>query len=117
MARKDMRAALKGSLEQEEKAVKNRFEVAESIFADKGNIDEPQLPAVRVIRDSFTMPQPDYELIPVLQQQAMRVGKGVNKSEIIRAGLHALSIMSEGEFLAAIEKVEKVKTGRPKQTI
>ena len=116
MARKDMRAALKGSLEQEEQAVKSRFEVAESVLV-RGEKNEDPPPAVKVVRDSFTMPQPDYELIPVLQQQAMKIGKGINKSEIIRAGLHALILMSEHEFLATIEKVERVKTGRPKQMI
>lgn len=120
MAKKDMRAALKGSLQQEEQATQDRFAKAETVLraTNKGNSSPPNpQPVTKVIRDSFTMPSSDYDLIPVLKKRSMKAGIGVSKSEIIRAGLLALSGMTEREFIEAVEKVEKVKTGRPKQTV
>lgn len=67
----------------------------------------------KVIRDSFTIPENDYQLIKVLKQRCLDAGMSVKKSELLRAGLHALQEMSEKQLSAMIDRIEKVKTGRP----
>lgn len=106
----------------EEKSVKDRFENAETLLGGKttaGNskkeIEHTKEDRVKVVRDSFTMPQTDYELITLLKRRSLQFGVETNKSEILRAGLLALNQMTEDEFLDKIRIVEKVKTGRPKQ--
>jgi len=69
--------------------------------------------AARVIRDSFTMPVGDYELIGVLKTRCIGLGIAVKKSELLRAGLHALARISDESLAQVVCAVESVKTGRP----
>ncbi len=123
MAKKDMKSALKNSLSVEEKSVQDRFEKAETLFGDnkmEGLSPEIKIrreEKIKVVRDSFTMPQTDYELITALKKRSLESGIQTTKSEILRAGLSALNQMTEVEFVSRIEAVEKIKTGRPKQTV
>jgi hypothetical protein len=128
MSKKTMKSALADSLRAEDDAVKMRFEKAESLFANKpqesgqpvaaepepeesGVLKKPE-PA-KVIRDSFTLPAQDYELITRIKQRCLQAALNATKSEVIRAGLHALDQMEDEELLAMIGSLEKVKTGRP----
>lgn len=70
---------------------------------------------VKVIRDSFSMPQADYDLIAALKQKALQGGLHVKKSELLRASLQALSKLSVVQLKRAISSLEKIKTGRPKK--
>jgi hypothetical protein len=70
---------------------------------------------VKVVRDSFTMPETDYELIAALKQKALKAGLHVKKSELLRAGLQTLSKLSTAQLKRAISALEKIKTGRPKK--
>lgn len=122
MIKRDMKSALKGSLKMEEQSVSDRFEKAETLLGGKSaadeskkGIDAPKEIKEKVVRDSFTMPQVDYELIDLLKKRSLQSGVETNKSEILRAGLAALRQMSEADFLDKIRTVEKIKTGRPKQ--
>ena len=70
----------------------------------------------KVVRDSFTMPQNDYAKIGELKQVCLKVGMHVKKSELLRAGLHALGKLSAAQLKQAIAQMEQIKTGRPKKT-
>ncbi len=120
--KRDMKSALKGSLSMEEQTVKDRFEKAETLLGEKRmprvskkENEKRSEEQIKVVRDSFTMPQSDYDLIMLLKKRALLAGNETNKSEVLRAGLLALNQMSETEFLDKISIVEKIKTGRPKQ--
>jgi hypothetical protein len=67
----------------------------------------------KVIRDSFTMPSRDYKKITQLREKCLKAGLSATKSEVLRAGLHALEGMSVEDFRRVVQSVEKVKTGRP----
>jgi hypothetical protein len=71
---------------------------------------------VKVVRDSFTMPQADYDLIAVLKQKALKSGLHVKKSELLRASLKVLVKLSAAQLNRAISGLEKIKTGRPKKS-
>ncbi len=70
---------------------------------------------MKVVRDSFTMPQNDYAKIAELKQVCLKVGVHVKKSELLRAGLHALGKLSATQLKQAIAQMEQIKTGRPKK--
>ena len=70
-------------------------------------------PVARVKRDSFTMPEEDYELIQKTINRLMKSGVLPNKGEVLRAGLKALNAMPVNELKQVAEEVEKIKTGRP----
>ncbi len=70
---------------------------------------------VKVVRDSFTMPQADYDLIAELKLKALNTGLHVKKSELLRISLQALSKLTEAQLKKAVSGLEKIKTGRPKK--
>lgn len=71
---------------------------------------------VKVVRDSFTMPQNDYAKIAELKEACLKADIRVKKSELLRAGLHALSGLSATQLRQTIAQMEQIKTGRPKKT-
>ena len=124
MARKSMKDALGATLKAEEQAVQNRFERAEAVLSERESkatkprpskrVEKPPEPVIeRVIRDSFTLPTTDYLLIAKLKQRCLSAGVNVSKSETIRAGLKALDEMPDSALLKVIERLTKIKTGRP----
>lgn len=70
----------------------------------------------KVVRDSFTMPQADYDMIAEIKQKALKVGMHVKKSELLRAGLQVLAKLSATQLKQTVAGLEKIKTGRPKKT-
>jgi hypothetical protein len=116
MPKKDMKSALGASLKAEEQAVRNRFERAESVMGEgKLAPRKQQSPSGvgRVIRDSFTIPDDEYEMISRIKKRCMKAGIGANKSEVLRAGLAALNGMSDKELAKVFKDLARVKTGRP----
>lgn len=77
--------------------------------------DKPAKREPRLVRDSFTMPQSDFNLVVVLKQRAMTGQRQAKKSELLRAGLRALAALSPAALVKALDKLEPVKTGRPKK--
>lgn len=67
----------------------------------------------KMVRDSFTMPSPDYALIGVLKARTLASGAAVKKSELLRAGLVALAAMQPAQLIDLISAMPEVKTGRP----
>jgi hypothetical protein len=70
---------------------------------------------VRLVRDGFTMPEADFALIAVLKARALKAQREAKKSELLRAGLQALAALDERNLVAALGRLEPVKTGRPKK--
>lgn len=68
---------------------------------------------IKVIRDSFSFPEQDYQKISELKKTCLAAGVHVKKSEILRAGLNLMSKLSLDELKQSVESVEKVQTGRP----
>ena len=118
MPKKDMKSALGASLKAEEQAVRSRFEKAESVMGQGKPSPRVQPPppgngAGKVIRDSFTIPGDEYELIAQIKKRCMKAGISASKSEILRAGLAALNAMSDRELAKVFQTLARVKTGRP----
>lgn len=70
---------------------------------------------VKLVRDSFTMPGEDFELIAVLKARALEFKRPTKKSELLRAGLQQLAALSETQLRAALAALRPLPTGRPKK--
>jgi len=67
----------------------------------------------KLIRDSFTIPKPEYVVLDALKERAGKLARSAKKSELLRAGIKALAAMPDAAFLAALAAVPTIKTGRP----
>ncbi len=79
--------------------------------ANPPKTDKPK--KIKMVRDSFTMPETDYSQLAELKKKCLQSGIHVKKSELLRVGLLSLSKMSDSALLKAVAAVEKLKTGRP----
>lgn len=68
---------------------------------------------LKVVRDSFTMPQSEYQKIADIKELCLKSGVQVKKSEVLRAGVIALCAMNEAQLNSAMGALDKIKTGRP----
>jgi hypothetical protein len=69
----------------------------------------------KTVRDSFNMPREDFVLLDRLKDVAKQAGRPAKKSELIRAGLHALSALDAATLVLALRRLPAVATGRPKR--
>lgn len=68
----------------------------------------------KLVRDSFTLPREDFELIAVLKDRALDFKRPTKKSELLRAGLQVLAGMDQAGLRASLEALRPLKAGRPK---
>lgn len=79
---------------------------------DKGTSLNASKEEVMVVRDTFSMPLSDHGLIELIRVRAAREGRNTNKSEVVRAGLRALSSLSSVQLIELLESLERMKPGR-----
>lgn len=104
------------------KTVAKKAPAARKIATAKTAVAKPEKKAkkekkteakIKVVRDSFTMPQCDYDLIAEIKQKTLKTGLHVKKSELLRAGLRVLAKLSAAQLKQTLASLEKIKTGRP----
>ncbi|MDP3520158.1 MAG: hypothetical protein Q8S02_06000 [Hydrogenophaga sp.] len=76
---------------------------------------KPRAPKIKMVRDSFTFPEADHKLLTDLKKRVVALGHDVKKGELVRVGIALLAAMDNKAVLAAVAKVDKLKTGRPKK--
>jgi hypothetical protein len=67
----------------------------------------------KMVRDSFTIPKAEYEVLATLKMRAAKLGQTPKKSELLRAGIKVLAAMADQALLASLSAVPSIKTGRP----
>jgi hypothetical protein len=67
----------------------------------------------KLVRDSFTMPDGEYALIAAIKKRCLNAGVSAKKSEILRAAVANLAKLGDAAVLAAVRRLEVIKTGRP----
>lgn len=75
---------------------------------------EPKAPKEKLVRDSFTMPRSDFALIDQLKERALAFKRPTKKSELLRAGLQALTGLSDAQLKSVLAALTPLKAGRPK---
>ena len=69
----------------------------------------------KLVRDSFTMPRSDFDLIALLKERALTFKRPTKKSELLRAGLQALAALNQKQLQSALDSLPLLKSGRPKK--
>jgi len=69
----------------------------------------------KLVRDSFTMPRGDFDLIALLKERALTFKRPTKKSELLRAGLQALAALNQKQLQTALDRLPLLKSGRPKK--
>lgn len=67
----------------------------------------------KMVRDSFTFPKNEYDVLDLLKLRAAKLGTPIKKTELIRAGVKAIAALGDAAFKAALAAVPSLKTGRP----
>jgi hypothetical protein len=117
MNKKDsVKNLLSASIRKEETKITQRFENADSLIIPTTATPPPPLPTAtkqHAVRVTYTFSAEDIELLDRLVTRACLLGRVTNKSEMMRAGMHALSTHNDASFLALMDGIEKLKKGRP----
>ena len=82
--------------------------------AEQPAIAEVAKQRVKLVRDSFTMPRDEFELIAKLKARAVDFKRPAKKSELLRAGLQVLAALPDKQLLDALEALRPLKARRPK---
>jgi len=103
--------SLERSLADETAAVERRF-------ADADRHVPLDTPPRTVVRASFSFPADDHALFDLLLERAIGAGVSTTRSALVRAGLQALTRMTETELRAALGRLVELRpgprpTGRP----
>jgi hypothetical protein len=69
----------------------------------------------KLVRDSFTIPKDEYAALAELKKRSAKLAQPAKKSELLRAGIQALTALSDKALLAALKAVPSIKTGRPQK--
>lgn len=104
---------LRATVENQD-ALQDRFDKVDSILlrGPSTTTHEPLPPKSSVVRDTFSMPPSDYALIEKIRTAAAKEGTISTKSEVIRAGLHALDAFAGQELVCLLGQLEKMVPGR-----
>jgi hypothetical protein len=84
----------------------------------KAKLDKALKPVkAKLVRDSFTIPKDEYQVLADLKARMTQLMQPVKKSELLRAGLKALAAMQDAAIKKALQAVPSIKTGRPAKII
>jgi hypothetical protein len=95
------------------KRATTRSQPAAPTPAPTATTGETKAKRVKMIRDGFTIPKDEYQVLEALKLRAASLGTPSKKSELLRAGIKALVAMPDRDLLAALHRVPTIKTGRP----
>jgi hypothetical protein len=78
--------------------------------------DRSKVEKEKLIRDSFTIPESEYDLIAAIKKRCLAKGMAVKKSEVLRAAIITFAALNDAAVTKALKAVEVLKTGRPPGT-
>ncbi len=113
---RDRKSAFRSSIRAEEQAVDSRFERAETVLARGGKKGREAAAApaaaARVVRDSFSMPEDEYETIGKAQKRLIKKELVANKSQVVRMAFALLNRVDDKELVRLFEALPEVRAGR-----
>ena len=70
---------------------------------------------VKLVRDSFTMPANEYQILQDSKKASLKAGFEIKKSDLLRIGVSLLKTLSVTQLAAARAALTKLHAGRPKK--
>ena len=68
----------------------------------------------KLVRDSFTIPADEYQILTTVKKQLIAEGFEVKKTEVLRIALALLSKTKDSTVKRHLNSLQKLKVGRPK---
>ncbi len=68
----------------------------------------------KLVRDSFSMPEPEYAVLGSVKKACLKAGVEVKKSELLRIGVALIAKMDVDGLKAVLATLPPLKAGRPK---
>lgn len=116
-----MKGALGASISAETTAFQERLAKADAhaqkvnSLADNESADVAEaVPVTKVVREAFTIPEAERAQIETVRSALLSQAVAVSKSEVLRAGLLMLTEADIKTQQKIFDRLERVKTGRPK---
>ena len=69
----------------------------------------------KLVRDSFTMPELEYQALGDVKKACLKAGIDVKKSELLRVGVALVKQLDLAKLKAALAALAPLKAGRPKK--
>ncbi len=76
----------------------------------KDKVKKPKL-----VRDSFTMPEAEYQVLGDMKKACLKAGVEVKKSELLRVGVALIRQMDVVKIKEVLNTLPPLKAGRPKK--
>jgi hypothetical protein len=83
---------------------------AKPVLEPKEKAKKPKL-----VRDSFTMPEQEYQALGDVKKACLKAGIEVKKSELLRVGVALVKQLDLAKLKAALGALAPLKAGRPKK--
>jgi hypothetical protein len=78
-------------------------------------VEREKAKKARLVRDSFTMPEHEYEVIGQVKKSCLKAGFEIKKSELLRIGVALISQLDLATLQNVLASLPQLKTGRPKK--
>lgn len=121
MPKPSMKGALGASISAETAAFQERLAKADAHaqrtnpLAHDDSVDAVEVaPITKVLREAFTIPETEHLRIETVRSALLSKAVAVSKSEVLRAGLLMLAEADIKTQQEVFDRLERVKTGRPK---
>lgn len=69
----------------------------------------------KLVRDSFTMPEAEYQVLGDVKKACLRSGVAVKKSELLRVGVALIRKLDLAKLKEVLAALPPLKPGRPKR--
>jgi hypothetical protein len=77
--------------------------------------DAPKIKKIKQIRDSFTMPEPEYAVIAQVKKACLKAGFEMKKSDLLRIGVSLIKGLDISTLKIILATLTPLKAGRPKK--
>ena len=74
-----------------------------------------KLKKIKLVRDSFTMPEAEYAVLGEVKKACLKAGVEVKKSELLRVGVALIRQLDIARLQEVLSGLPALKTGRPKK--
>jgi hypothetical protein len=83
--------------------------------APKASGKKEKIKKAKLVRDSFTMPDAEYQGLGEIKKACLKAGFAVKKSELLRVGVALIRKMDPAALKGVLASLPPLKAGRPKK--
>ena len=98
------------------KDTRKRVAAKPAAAEDAGEAVREKSHKARLVRDSFTMPEHEYEMLGQVKKACLKAGFDIKKSELLRIGVALIGQLDLATLQNVLASLPQLKTGRPKKT-